>query len=95
MPVFIRRLAHRMSQRSFSYSYSKARSELVDLDPHDSTHWLPLHIALGLWRLRDPNVSPSSSVAGWAGRLSRLLRGPDPARTLRDRASCTLIAARE
>ena len=28
--------------------------ELVGLDPHDSTHWLPLHIALGLWRLREP-----------------------------------------
>ena len=26
-----------------------------------------------------------------SGRLSRLLRGPDPARTLLDRASCTLI----
>jgi nucleotide-binding universal stress UspA family protein len=30
-----------------------------------------------------------------AGRLSRLLRGPDPARTLLDRASCTLIAVRD
>ena len=28
--------------------------ELVGLDPHDSTHWLPLHIALGLRRLREP-----------------------------------------
>ena len=28
--------------------------ELLGLDPHDSTHWLPLHIALGLWRLREP-----------------------------------------
>jgi DNA-binding PucR family transcriptional regulator len=28
--------------------------ELVGLDPHDATHWLPLHIALGLWRLREP-----------------------------------------
>ena len=27
--------------------------ELLGLDPHDSTHWLPLHIALGLWRLRE------------------------------------------
>jgi GAF domain-containing protein len=27
---------------------------LLGLDPHDSTHWLPLHIALGLWRLREP-----------------------------------------
>ena len=30
-----------------------------------------------------------------AGRLSRLLRGPDPARTLLDRASCTLIVVRD
>ena len=30
-----------------------------------------------------------------AGRLSRLLRGPDAARTLLDRASCTLIVVRE
>jgi nucleotide-binding universal stress UspA family protein len=30
-----------------------------------------------------------------AGRLSRLLRGPDTARTLLDRASCTLIAVRD
>jgi nucleotide-binding universal stress UspA family protein len=30
-----------------------------------------------------------------AGRLSRLLRGPDPARTLLDRALCTLIAVRD
>jgi len=29
------------------------------------------------------------------GRLSRLLRGSDPARMLLDRASCTLIAVRE
>jgi GAF domain-containing protein len=28
--------------------------ELLGLDLHDSAHWLPLHIALGLWRLREP-----------------------------------------
>jgi nucleotide-binding universal stress UspA family protein len=38
-------------------------------------------------------ASASAIVVGRssAGRLSRLLRGPDPARTLLDRASCTLI----
>ena len=30
-----------------------------------------------------------------ASRLSRLLRGPDPARTLLDRVSCILIAVRD
>ena len=38
----------------------------------------------------------ASAVVGRssAGRLSRLLRGPDTARTLLDRVSCTLMAVR-